>query len=102
MTAKQCEVEVIEYLLKTNRPYSDKEIFDNMHKPMPYAKFRALLDKIFKEGKIGHRTNGKFKLYWPEQDQFNTLSKEDMDKLDVEIVEKRELQRELKKNLQKT
>jgi hypothetical protein len=102
LTAAQCEVEVIKYLFNTNRPYSDKEIFDNMHKPMPYSKFRALLDKIFKQGKIGHRTNGKFKLYWPKQDQFETLSKEDMDNLDVEIVEKREMERELKKQLQKS
>ena len=66
---------------------------------MPYAKFRVLLDKIHQEGKIGHRTNGKFKLYWPQQNQFETLSKEAMDALDVEIVEKRELERELNKGL---
>ena len=96
---KSSHLEIIEYLNNTNRPYSDKEIYDNMHKPMPYAKFRVLLDKIHQEGKIGHRTNGKFKLYWPQQNQFETLSKEAMDALDVEIVEKRELERELNKGL---
>ena len=101
LTAQQCELAIVEYLSNTNRPYSDKEIYDNMHKPMPYAKFRTLLDKLHADDKIQHRINGKFKLYWPRQDQFENLSTEDRDKLDVEIVDKREMERNLVQELKK-
>ena len=99
MTEKQCGEAIVQYLDETNRPYSDKEIHDNMHKPIGKTAFNKLLVKLHADGKLGHRMNGKFKLYWSRQDQYETISKEDMVQLDGEIMRLKDEEKSLKDNL---
>ena len=62
---------VIAYLERSNRPHSEKELWENMHKPTSCAKLKAILIRLGGTGALRHYVNGKFNVFWADQDQYD-------------------------------
>ncbi|CAG2101962.1 unnamed protein product [Medioppia subpectinata] len=76
------------YLSKTNRPFSGNDVFNNMNskdsKLSKTAVFKALEDLSAKE-KIIEKLNGKQKIYFPLQDNFEAVDDQQLKQLDQQL-----------------
>jgi hypothetical protein len=84
LTGKALENAVVEYLSKSNRPHSEKEVWENMHKPIAQTKLKALLMKLSKGDDIDHLENGKFNVFWASQHKYDEYDPETISKLEKE------------------
>ncbi len=70
LTGAALKAKVVEYLEGSNRPHSEKEVWENMHKPISCAKLKALLIELAAAGTISRKENGKFNVFFAEQGQY--------------------------------
>ena len=78
---------ILEYLNRTNRPYSAGDIFNNLHKEFGKTAVTRALDDLAANGKIKEKVNGKQKIYFANQDQFPSASENQLKSMDAEIIE---------------
>ncbi|XP_055475977.1 homologous-pairing protein 2 homolog isoform X3 [Psammomys obesus] len=79
---------VLRYLQEQNRPYSAQDVFGNLQKEHGLGKAAVVkaLDQLAQQGKIKEKTYGKQKIYFADQDQFETVNDGDLHSLDDNIV----------------
>ncbi|XP_006247311.1 homologous-pairing protein 2 homolog isoform X1 [Rattus norvegicus] len=79
---------VLRYLQEQNRPYSAQDVFGNLQKEHGLGKAAVVkaLDQLAQQGKIKEKTYGKQKIYFADQDQFDTVSDADLHSLDASIM----------------
>ncbi|CAO2645395.1 Homologous-pairing protein 2 homolog [Lemmus lemmus] len=79
---------ILRYLQEQNRPYSAQDVFGNLQKEHGLGKAAVgkALDQLAQQGKIKEKTYGKQKIYFADQDHFDTVSDADLHSLDAKIA----------------
>nr|XP_048306611.1 homologous-pairing protein 2 homolog isoform X2 [Myodes glareolus] len=79
---------ILRYLQEQNRPYSAQDVFGNLQKEHGLGKAAVVkaLDQLAQQSKIKEKTYGKQKIYFADQDQFDTVSDADLHSLDAKIA----------------
>ena len=72
-SASEAESVLLEYLNRTNRPFSALNIHDNLHGVIGKTVITGLLDSMAERGTITAKSFGKFRLYWASQAQYADL-----------------------------
>jgi len=79
---------ILEHMIRTNRPYNAKTLFENIHGKeigIGQKAVENILDALVSEGYLVQKVNNKKKLYWPEQSQFPSLSNEELQAIDQQM-----------------
>lgn len=63
MTEKEAKIAVREYMVKQNRPYSIKNVMDNLHGRIPLKICQAVLDSLCSEKILTLKEFGSAKIY---------------------------------------
>jgi hypothetical protein len=87
MTDKEAKVAIKEYMIKQNRPYSLQNVLDNMQGRVKKSTGTKVLDDLSAEGILTCKEFGKVKVYLANQDNFPTVSTEELAKIDAAIKE---------------
>ncbi|CAI5739599.1 unnamed protein product [Peronospora destructor] len=77
LTAENAETAVLEYMRKTNRPYSLLNMFENMHRTIAKPSLTKLLDKLVIKQELASKTYGKAKIYYMNQKNLPTPSEDE-------------------------
>ncbi|XP_068923746.1 homologous-pairing protein 2 homolog isoform X2 [Petaurus breviceps papuanus] len=79
---------VLSYLREQNRPYSAQDVFGNLQRDHGLGKAAVVkaLEQLAQQGRIKEKVYGKQKIYFADQDEFDTLSDTDLKDLDNEIL----------------
>ncbi|XP_012582056.1 PREDICTED: homologous-pairing protein 2 homolog isoform X3 [Condylura cristata] len=79
---------LLRYLQEQNRPYSAQDVFGNLQREHGLGKAAVVkaLEQLAQQGKIKEKMYGKQKIYFADQDQFDTVSDADLQSLDAKIV----------------
>ncbi|NIG59828.1 homologous-pairing protein 2-like [Pontoporia blainvillei] len=79
---------LLRYLQEQNRPYSAQDVFGNLQREHGLHKAAVVkaLDQLAQQGKIKEKMYGKQKIYFADQEQFDTVSDADLQVLDAKIV----------------
>ncbi|KAK1942993.1 Homologous-pairing protein 2 [Phytophthora citrophthora] len=67
MNAGDAEAAVLDYMRKTNRPYSLLNVFENMHRAIAKPSLTKLLDNLVAKEELVSKTYGKAKIYYMNQ-----------------------------------
>ncbi|KAK8821820.1 hypothetical protein WA556_002265, partial [Blastocystis sp. ATCC 50177/Nand II] len=90
---------ILKYLNEQNKPFNAQTIFDNLHKEVKKPYVVRILSKLAQEGKIIEKEYGKSKVYFADQNQFPSVSDQELKEMDNEInaltAESSSLQEEL-------
>jgi len=78
MTIGGVEQRVCEYLLVQNRPYNAIMITENLHKTIPKSHIEKVLEALSAKGTLVCKEVGKQKIYYPNQEQFDTPDEDTM------------------------
>ncbi|KTW29074.1 uncharacterized protein T551_02348 [Pneumocystis jirovecii RU7] len=92
-TKKDDEALVLEYLKKTNRPYSASEYSDiclNLHNAVAKSALTKILTALCDRGDVRCKTYGKQSVYVIDQDQFENPSPEELTIMDAKIEDLRQ------------
>ncbi|XP_072502647.1 homologous-pairing protein 2 homolog isoform X2 [Notamacropus eugenii] len=79
---------VLSYLREQNRPYSAQDVFGNLQRDHGLGKAAVVkaLEQLAQQGRIREKVYGKQKIYFADQDEFDTVSDTDLKDLDDEIL----------------
>ncbi|CAH0474387.1 unnamed protein product [Peronospora belbahrii] len=77
LTAENAEAAVLEYMRKTNRPYSLLNVFENMHRAIAKPSLTKLLDNLVIKQELVSKTYGKAKIYYMNQNNLPMPSEEE-------------------------
>ncbi|CAH0493777.1 unnamed protein product [Peronospora farinosa] len=77
ITAENAEMAVLEYMRKTNRPYSLLNVFENMHRAIAKPSLTKLLDNLVIKQELASKTYGKAAIYYMNQNNLPTPSEEE-------------------------
>ncbi|XP_051850385.1 homologous-pairing protein 2 homolog isoform X2 [Antechinus flavipes] len=79
---------VLNYLREQNRPYSAQDVFGNLQRDHGLGKAAVVkaLEQLAQQGKVKEKVYGKQKIYFADQNEFDTLSDTDLKDLDDEIL----------------
>ncbi|XP_036612533.1 homologous-pairing protein 2 homolog [Trichosurus vulpecula] len=79
---------VLNYLREQNRPYSAQDVFGNLQRDHGLGKAAVVkaLEQLAQQGRIKEKVYGKQKIYFADQDEFDTASDTDLKDLDDEIL----------------
>ncbi|KTW27722.1 hypothetical protein T552_02162 [Pneumocystis carinii B80] len=83
------EALVLDYLRKTNRPYSATDICLNLHNAVSKTALAKILTTLSERGDIRCKTYGKQSVYVIDQEQFENPSSEELSVMDARIEELR-------------
>jgi 26S proteasome regulatory subunit (ATPase 3-interacting protein) len=76
---------VLDYLRKTNRPYSVTDIFNNLHGVVGKTQVQKVLNQLAEAKEVQQKLYGKQSVYVITQDQFETPSSEELENMDQQI-----------------
>ncbi|CAI2173380.1 5817_t:CDS:2 [Funneliformis geosporum] len=94
---------VLDYLKKTNRPYSANDISSNLHGAVTKVIAQKVLGNLVEKTEVCCKPYGKQSVYVINQDQFESPSQEELNDMDVKIDElKKEIDGYKEKNRQLT
>ncbi|OZJ06871.1 hypothetical protein BZG36_00027 [Bifiguratus adelaidae] len=79
------EQTVLQYLKRTNRPYSTTDIFNNLHGAIGKTAVQKALNNLVEQQEISTKAYGKQSIYVVTQDQAEAASPEELEKLDQVI-----------------
>ena len=82
-----CETTILNYLMRTNRPYSVNDIHNNLQKTdgLTKASAQKAIDQLVIRQEIKEKVNGKSKVYFIDQDKLGSISPEEMKQLEDQI-----------------
>lgn len=81
----QGEQMILEYLTKSNRPYSHTQVFENLHGVIKKVSVPRLLEKLASAGKIRLKVFKKTKIFLADQSRFPPLDNVKIAELDESI-----------------
>ncbi|OBZ91481.1 Homologous-pairing protein 2 [Choanephora cucurbitarum] len=84
---KEEESIVLEYLTKANRPYSATDVFNNLHAKYTKSTIVKILDKLIDDELVFSKTYGKTIIYSIKQNEEESPSEKDMEKMEKSINE---------------
>ncbi|KAG6612377.1 Pairing protein 2 family protein [Phytophthora cinnamomi] len=85
MTADEAEAAVLDYMRKTNRPYSLLNVFENMHRAIAKPSLTKLLDNLVAKEELVSKTYGKAKIYYMNQSSLPVPSEAERVALEEQI-----------------
>ena len=77
-------VAIVAYLDKSNRPHSEKEVWENMHKPTAMTNMKKVLKALAASGELGILVNGKFTIFWVNQERYTEFTPDKISTLEQE------------------
>ncbi|KAI9476465.1 MAG: Tat binding protein 1-interacting protein-domain-containing protein [Benjaminiella poitrasii] len=86
-TNKEEEAAVLQYLKKTNRPYSATDIFNNLHSKYTKGVIVKVLDKLIEDDLVMSKIYGKTMIYSVKQDTENIPSQEEQEAIEKSITD---------------
>ena len=84
ITGDALNVAIVAYLDKSNRPHSEKEVWENMHKPTAMTNMKKVLKALAASGELGILVNGKFTIFWVNQERYTEFTPDKISTLDQE------------------
>ncbi|GBB95998.1 hypothetical protein RclHR1_02660019 [Rhizophagus clarus] len=94
---------VMDYLRKTNRPYSATDVSNNLHGAITKAVAQKVLNALAVKTEVRQKVYGKQSVYVINQEQFESPSQEELNDMDSKIEElKKEVDKYKEKNRQLT
>ncbi|XP_049637354.1 homologous-pairing protein 2 homolog isoform X2 [Suncus etruscus] len=80
---------LLRYLQEQNRPYSAQDVFGNLQRDhgLGKAAVTKALEQLARQGRLREKAFGKQKIYFADQEQFDTVSDADLQGLDTKIVD---------------
>ncbi|TDH67929.1 hypothetical protein CCR75_004355 [Bremia lactucae] len=85
LNAEDAETAVLDYMRKTNRPYSLLNIFENMHKGIAKPTLTRMLDNLVVKQELVSKTYGKATIYYLNQNKLPIPSEEEHKTIEAEI-----------------
>jgi 26S proteasome regulatory subunit (ATPase 3-interacting protein) len=89
------------YLIRTNRPFSANDIFNNLHNEFGKTAVNKALEELSAKQLIKEKVNGKQKIYFADQNNFNDISDQKIKEMDQQLAQLNQqfdhLREELKK-----
>ncbi|KAL4158901.1 hypothetical protein PRNP1_004675 [Phytophthora ramorum] len=85
MKADEAEAAVLDYMRKTNRPYSLLNVFENMHRAIAKPSLTKLLDNLVVKEELASKTYGKAKIYYMNQNNLPVPSEAECLALEEQI-----------------
>lgn len=85
MSAGEAEQAVLNYMQKTNRPYSMLNVFENLHRAIAKPSLTKLLDNLVVKEELVSKTYGKAKIYFMNQAKLPVPSEEERASLEEQI-----------------
>ncbi|KAH7485228.1 hypothetical protein PRIC1_004521 [Phytophthora ramorum] len=85
MKADEAEAAVLDYMRKTNRPYSLLNVFENMHRAIAKPSLTKLLDNLVVKEELASKTYGKAKIYYMNQNNLPVPSEAERLALEEQI-----------------
>eukprot|EP00054_Salpingoeca_dolichothecata_P003018 m.24874 g.24874 ORF g.24874 m.24874 type:complete len:221 (+) comp13477_c0_seq1:137-799(+) len=76
---------ILKYLNEQNRPYNAGDIHSNLHNTIGKTAVTKALAALAADGKIIEKINGKAKIYYPDQSQFEKMDPAQLAEIDQEI-----------------
>ncbi|RLN90611.1 hypothetical protein BBJ28_00004178 [Nothophytophthora sp. Chile5] len=76
---------VLDYMRKTNRPYSLLNVFENLHRAIAKPSLTKLLDNLVTKEELVSKTYGKAKIYYLNQNKLPLPSEEERVALEEQI-----------------
>ncbi|KAI8074264.1 Tat binding protein 1-interacting protein-domain-containing protein [Gilbertella persicaria] len=87
-TSKEEESAILEYLTKSNRPYSATDIFNNLHNKYSKSVIAKVLERLIDEDLVFSKTYGKTLIYSVKQAKDeNGPSEQDIEKMEKSMIE---------------
>ncbi|XP_055983067.1 homologous-pairing protein 2 homolog [Sorex fumeus] len=79
---------VLRYLQEQNRPYSAQDVFGNLQRDhgLGKAAVAKALEQLARQGRLREKAFGKQKIYFADQEQFDTVSDADLQSLDAKVM----------------
>jgi 26S proteasome regulatory subunit (ATPase 3-interacting protein) len=77
---------VLEYLQRTNRPFSAGDISSNLHNAVSKASVQKILQQLTENGQVVCKTYGKQSIYVIKQESDQIPSKEELQRIDEDIA----------------
>ncbi|KAI8969084.1 Tat binding protein 1-interacting protein-domain-containing protein [Mycotypha africana] len=87
---KEEESIILEYLTKTNRPYSATDIFNNLHATISKGNITKTLDKLIEDEVVVSKTYGKQVIYSVKQQTDNQPTPEEVEAIEKKTAELQE------------
>lgn len=87
---------VLQYLKKKNRPFNSTDLFNNLHGAVGKSQLVKILTSLVQDKQINGKTYGKSLVYVASQDDLECPSHEELQTMDKDIEEKKELIAQLK------
>lgn len=84
------EKAILEYLTRTNRPYSGTDISSQLHGMVSTAQAKKILNELADDGKIMRKANGKQQIFYPIQTAIDIPSAEEAEEEEEAIKAKQE------------
>ncbi|CAO3702175.1 unnamed protein product [Rhizopus stolonifer] len=82
------EKDILEYMSRTNRPYSANDVFNNMHAKYSKPRIIKALDKLVEDGELMSKVYGKMTIYSTKQELVENEEREQiLDTLSNEITQ---------------
>ncbi|KAG7395164.1 PSMC3 interacting protein [Phytophthora boehmeriae] len=85
LSAGEAEAAVLDYMRKTNRPYSLLNVFENLHRAIAKPSLTKLLDNLVTKEELASKTYGKAKIYYMNQNKLPVPSEEERVALEEQI-----------------
>uniref|UniRef100_A0AAV1U3J4 Homologous-pairing protein 2 winged helix domain-containing protein n=1 Tax=Peronospora matthiolae TaxID=2874970 RepID=A0AAV1U3J4_9STRA len=85
LTAANAEAAVLDYMRKTNRPYSLLNVLENMHRVIAKPSLTTLLDNLVAKKELVSKTYGKAKIYFVNQENLPVPSEQERVALEEQI-----------------
>ncbi|CAB4379066.1 unnamed protein product [Rhizophagus irregularis] len=94
---------IVDYLRKTNRPYSATDVSNNLHGAITKTVAQKVLNALAIKSEVRQKVYGKQSVYVINQEQFESPSQEELNDMDSKIEElKKEVDKYKEKNRQLT
>ncbi|KAL8603662.1 hypothetical protein ACOMHN_017159 [Nucella lapillus] len=77
--------EVLDYLIRQNRPYSAQDVFQNMGKEFGKTAVVKALDELTQTKRIKEKVYGKQKVYGADQALFPDVNEDEIKSMDQQI-----------------
>lgn len=90
------------YLIRTNRPFSSNDVFNNLntvHNKLGKTAVNKALEELSAKQEIKEKVNGKQKVYFADQSHFTDISDDTLKQMDQQIDELNKLFNHLKEEL---
>ncbi|KAK8813227.1 hypothetical protein WA158_002819 [Blastocystis sp. Blastoise] len=95
LTEKEAYPVILNYINEQNKPFSSTIVYENLHRTVKKAHAVRVLAQLAQDGKIIEKEYGKTKIYYADQNQFPSVSEEELVSMEEKIATLKEQEKDL-------